>query len=451
MAQSTDLTTGSITKKLLAVATPIMGSQLVQMTYNLTDMFWLGQTKESTLMLAASGLGGMFMWLSMALMTFGRMGAEIGVSQSVGRGETTEAERYACAAVRIALYLGLLFGGALMAFTPMWIGLFGVREPEVHQAAVSYLRIAAIGIPLTYVSAAVTGVFNGAGNTRLTFICNAVGMVLNMILDPLMIIVWGWGIAGAAIATVIGQAAVCVLFMVCVRKHGQRPLPGFRFRGRMERTNAVQILRWAWPTALENGAFTLLAMSVTNMVAQYSASAITVQRIGSQIESLSWLIGGGFGTAVTAFVGQNFGARRFDRIRAGFRTSLTWLCCWQAFVTFVLFFFGGTLYKAFSGDVNIQMMGSTYLKILCSCVIFGAFEGVCAGSFRGMGQTLPASICSIGGNLVRPVLCWVLSRQMGLNGLWWGVAISAMLRGVTVAIWYMVAARQMPTRAPVEV
>ena len=442
MERKTDLTRGAITDKLLMVAVPIMGTQLMQMTYNLVDMYWLGHTQDATTALAASGMGGMFMWLSMALMMFGRMGAEIGVSQNLGRGDMDQAERYARSAIVISAMLGVIFGGTLLIFARPFITMMGLQEPKAYEAAVVYLRIAALGIPMTYVTAAVTGVFNGAGNSKLSFLCNAVGLVINMILDPIMINWFGWGVAGAALATIIGQGSVCALFLISIKRHKKRPLPNFRFRGKIGREISGQIIKWAWPISLESGLFTLLAMVVTRMVAEHSLEAVTVQRIGSQIESLSWLIGGGFGSAVTAFIGQNFGARQFGRIRSGFRISLTWLLIWQSLVTAVLFFFGGPLFSVFINDGTVQSMGAVYLKILSVCVVFGAFEGACSGAFRGMGQTLPPSVSSIASNLLRPVLCYFLAQRMGLNGLWWGISLSATLRGLWIGIWYALSARR---------
>jgi len=105
-----DLTQDPILKKILLVALPIMGTQLMQMTYNLTDMFWLGRMENSVTAVAASGLAGMFMWLGMSLLMIGRMGSEIGTSQNLGRGEIETARGYAQDAARMALVLGALYG-----------------------------------------------------------------------------------------------------------------------------------------------------------------------------------------------------------------------------------------------------------------------------------------------------------------------------------------------------
>jgi putative MATE family efflux protein len=322
-----DLTQGGILRKLLFVAFPIMGTQLMQMTYNLTDMFWLGRMENSVTAVAASGLAGMFMWLGMALLMIGRMGSEIGTSQNLGRGDVATARGYAQDSTRMALGLGAAYGVVLVVFAGPLISLLQVKEPAVFSGACAYLRIVGLGTALTFMSAAITGSFNGAGNSRLTFLANAIGLVVNMILDPLMILGWGWGVQGAAIATVIAQGVVLALFVWLAKRHPHRPFQQFNVFGPMDGQRVRQIVNWSLPVALESAAFTSLAMVVTGMVsAWYGETAVAVQRVGSQIESLSWLIGGGFASAVTAFVGQNYGARQWERIRRGYRISIP--SCW---------------------------------------------------------------------------------------------------------------------------
>jgi putative MATE family efflux protein len=441
-----DLTEGSILKKLLQVAVPIMGTQLMQMAYNLTDMFWLGRMQNSVMAVAASGLAGMFLWLGMAPMMIGRMGSEIGVSQNLGRGDQEAARGFAQDAARIALLLGTLYGLVLLSLAGPLVSLLQVREQDVFDNTCAYLRIVGLGIPLTYVSAAITGAFNGAGNSKLSFWANAVGLIANMVLDPLMIFVFDLGVAGAAEATVIAQGIVCVLFVVYAKRHPHRPFERFHLWGRMNRDNISQILRWSLPVALESGAFTALAMVVTSMVsASYGETAVAVQRVGSQIESLSWLIGGGFSSAVTSFIGQNYGAGKWTRIRRGYRIAVGSLLGWEVVVTLLLIFGGRFFFSLFLHEPpEILSMGATYLTILAGCQLFMVFEGACAGTFRGMGETLPPSLCSILSNLIRPLLCWLFAKFMGLNGLWMGITVSAALRGLFMLVWYALYERRIP-------
>lgn len=440
-----DLTQGGILRKLLLVAVPIMGTQLMQMVYNLTDMFWLGRVPDSVTAVAASGLAGMFLWFGAALMLMGRMGSEIGTAQSLGRGNADAARSYAENSGRIAIVLGILYGGILLGLSRPLVGLLQVENQVLLDSASAYLRIVAFGIPLINLSAAITGAFNGAGNSRLSFLANSVGLAVNMILDPLMIQGFGWGVRGAAIATVTAQGVVLLLFVCFAKRHPQRPFAHFSVFGRMDWSRVGDITRWSLPVAVESAAFTALAMVVTAMVsASYGENAVAVQRVGSQLESLSWLIGGGFSSAVTAFVGQNYGARKWQRIRQGYRISLMALLTWELLVTGILLLGGRFLFSLFLHEPEVLDMGATYLRILAASQLFMALEGACAGVFRGIGQTLPPSLCSIASNLLRPLLCWSFMRWMGLNGLWMGITVSAALRGASIFVWYTLHERRIP-------
>ncbi|NLW17450.1 MAG: MATE family efflux transporter, partial [Firmicutes bacterium] len=375
-------------------------------------------------------------------------------SQNSGRGDVTTARAYAENSARLGLVLGLIYGSVLLTMAGPLISLLQVTEPTVFASACAYLRIVALGIPLTYISAAITGSFNGAGNSRLSFLANATGLIVNMVLDPLFILVFGWGVQGAAIATLIAQGVVMSLFIYFAKRHSKRPFDDFRLFGAFDREKVRQILRWSLPVAVESAAFTMLAMTVTSMIsAWYGETAVAVQRVGSQIESLSWMIAGGFSSAVTAFVGQNFGARKWERIRRGYRISLAVLLVWEVFVILAIVLGGRFFFSLFLREPpEILDMGATYLRILAYSQIFMAFEAACSGTFRGLGQTLPPSISSISSNLIRPLLCWFFSQRIGfgLNGLWMGITVSAAVRGTLMLIWYTIYERRIPAEDGVE-
>ena len=166
---------------------------------------------------------------------------------------------------------------------------------------------------------------------------------------------------------------------------------------------------------------------------------------GGPLAYLSAAIGGGFSSAVSAFVGQNYGARQWARIRRGYRISLASLLMWEFLVMLVLAFGGRFLFSLFlSQPPELVRMGGDYLFILAGCQLFMALEGTCGGTFRGMGRTLPPSISSITSNLIRPFLCWALAQTMGLNGFWLGITLSASLRGLMMFIWYTLYQRKLP-------
>lgn len=440
--QQYDLTQGTILSKLLSMAAPIMAAQLVQMVYNLADMFWMGRVSSDAV--AATGMAGMYIWLSMAFLYIGRMGAEIGVSQNLGRQDAETAQRYARTGLFLSVVLGLLFALAMLLFTRLLIGVFRIQEAHVADMAIDYLRIAAIGIPFTFVSAALGGTFTGAGNSRLPFFLTTAGLVLNIILDPIFIFVLEGGVVGAALSTILGQAVVMVLFLVCIKKAPGRPFPVFVFFGRPERTKIMQVFRWSAPIGLESGLFTLLSMLVSRQVAQFGADAIAVQEVGVHLESLSWLVGGGFSSAITAFIGQNFGAGQWERIRRGAQLGFSAMLAWGLLVTGLLFFGGYALTGLFLPVPHLQRMGQTYLSILALCQLPMCLEGVAAGVFRGQGNTVPPSAVSISTNLIRVPLASLLSGLWGLRGIYWAITLTCAARGMILLALHLLSLRHMP-------
>ena len=445
-SNTADLTNGGILKKLLVVAVPIMGTQFVQMMYNLTDMFWLGQTENATMAVAASGMAGMFLWLSQAFIMVGRMGAEIGVAQNLGRGDRETAKCYAQNAFTLSIILGVLYGLIILFFADPILRLFSIQEAEVVSSAVAYMRLTGIGIPATFLSASLTGMLTGAGSSRRSFLANLIGLGINMALDPLFILGLNMGVEGAAIATIIGQWMVCIVFIYLSYHKKTRIFEKMKLWVRVNKAIAKDILKWSLPIVLESGLFTLLAMVVADVNATFGQGAIAVQKVGSQIESLSWLIGGGFGSAVTAFVGQNYGAGKWTRIRAGFKISMRIMLVWGIFVTVLLIFGGQSLmYPFLRQEPEVLKLGSQYLKILSTCQLCMCVEAVCSGAFRGMGKTMLPSLLSIVSNIARvPLVYYLVGRGMGLHGIWWGITATAILRGVAIFIWYLISQRRQP-------
>jgi putative MATE family efflux protein len=280
-----DLTKGGILKKIILVAAPIMGTQFLQMAYNLTDMFWLGRV--GSFAVAASGAAGMYMWLSMGFMIIGRMGAEIGVAQSLGKGDKNAAIDFLRNALFINLLLGVFCAAAFIIAAHPLVSFFPLEETYILDDAAAYLRIIGFGIIPMFITGVVTGAFNASGNSRTHFILNSVGLVCNVILDPFCILTLGMGIRGAAYATAFSQLLVCVLMLIAIKRFKDRPFEYFRFRFNPDKEKMAIILKWAVPIGLESLLFCFLSMLSQRIEARFGAAAFATGKIGGQIESLS--------------------------------------------------------------------------------------------------------------------------------------------------------------------
>jgi Na+-driven multidrug efflux pump len=191
-------------------------------------------------------------------------------------------------------------------------------------------------------------------------------------------------------------------------------------------------------------------MTTSRIETSFGADAVAVSKIGSQIESLSWLIGGGFGSALVVFIGQNYGAEKWERIRRGVAISALVMALWGVFVTLFLLVLGKTVFALFLPVPRLISLGRSYLFILAFAQLPMNMEAVGAGAFKGTGRTIPPSLASITTNAIKPVLAWALSRtSLGIYGVWIGLSITALIRGAWICLWYAGAERKRANKSPV--
>ncbi|MDR2102473.1 MAG: MATE family efflux transporter [Treponema sp.] len=418
-----------------------MGTQFMQMAYNFTDMFWLGRVGSDAV--AASGAAGMYMWLSFGFLLIGRMGAEIGVAQSLGRGDKRAAQEFSQNAMVVALVLGIGFGLVMILFKRELAGFFNFRELPVAENAAAYLSIVGCSIPITFISAVATGAYNASGNSRTPFLLHGVGLVINVVLDPLFILTFNGGVRGAAAATVISQLVSGGLLISALFFFKDRPFERYSFRIRTDKKKLLLILKWAVPIGLESILFCFLSMVTSRIEASFGANVVAASKVGSQIESFSWLIGGGFGSALIVFIGQNYGAGKWERIRRGVRISAAAMTVWGVLVSLFLYFGGAYLFVLFLPGPELLKLGIPYLRILAFCQLPMNLEAVGAGAFKGSGRTIPPSLVSIISNILKPLLAFILSRTaLGLYGIWVAVSATAVLRGVWICLWYILSGKK---------
>ena len=437
--EKNDLTNGKILHRLLSLAVPILGSQTLLMLYNLTDMFWLGRLGSKEV--AATGAVGLYLWMSVAFMLLCSVGASIGVSQAFGANDINKVKSYTHTSLFLCLVFGLLYTTIMLLFRYQLISFFNFKEKDVEKFAEDYLSIVSVTITLTYLSATMGAVFTALGNSRTPFLCNMVGTSVNMALDPVFIFLLRLGVLGAAYATIIGQIAAFTLFIVFIKISKKRPFEKIKLFTVPKWNDIVWIIKKTLPIGAESYLFTFCVMATTRREAFFGADAIALSRIGSQIESLTWLVGGAFGTALVSFIGQNYGAKKWNRISETFRTASFVMFLYGAFVTFVLAVFGKYLFGLFLPDPVLIERSILYLRIIAICQIPMCLEAVSSNSFRGLGITLPPAITNTVCNILRVPFAYILSMEIfgfGLAGIWISISIGACLRSIWSYIWYLI-------------
>ena len=428
-----NLTKGPILKTLTKLAVPIMASAFLGTLYNITDMAWIGLLGSRAV--AGVGVGGMFTWLSQGLAAMARMGGQVQVAQCVGRGDRERAHGFAQAAVQLSAFMGIAYAVLSLLFTRQMVGFFQLADAEAHAAAMSYTRIACGLIVFSFLTLTLTGIYTAQGDSKTPFLANLVGLVTNMILDPVLILGPGifprLGVAGAAIATVTAQAIVMSIMIlgIMVQKK-ENVLKGIKLFAKLPREYVSGICKIGIPTAIQGMAYCAISMVLTRMVSGYGAEAIATQRVGGQIESVSWNTADGFGAALNAFIAQNYGAGKNDRVRKGYKASLWTVGIWGVLISVIFICFPEPIAQIFFHEPKAIATAMGYLVIIGFSEAFMCVELTTVGALSGLGRTRLCSIISIAFTSARIPLAILLGGIMGLNGIWWALSSTSIVKGI---------------------
>ena len=441
-----NLTKGPILKTLTKLAIPIMASSFLGTLYNITDMAWIGLLGAKAV--AGVGVGGMFTWLSQGLVSLARMGGQVQVAQHIGRREQEEAHGYAQAAVQMAALLGILFAAVVLILLKPLIGFFKLEDAEALAAAFSYTKIACGLIVFSFLSLTLTGLYTAQGDSKTPFAANLVGLAVNMILDPVLILGPGpfprLGVTGAAIATVTAQFIVMsILVMRILVTKKENVLKGIQLFEKIPPKYVRGICKIGIPTALQGMAYCRISMVLTRMVSGFGAEAIATQRVGGQIESVSWNTADGFGAALNAFIGQNYGAGKMDRVKKGYRASLITVGVWGLFITLLFVCFPEQISGVFFHEPTAIATAVGYMIIIGYSEAFMSVELMTVGALSGLGKTHLCSVISITLTSARIPLAILLSgTALGLLGIWWALTATSVVKGIVfVMAFYWITAR----------
>ena len=423
-----------------------MASSFLGTLYNITDMAWIGLLGAKAV--AGVGVGGMFTWLSQGLVSLARMGGQVQVAQHIGRREQEEAHGYAQAAVQMSALLGILFAAVVLILLKPLIGFFKLEDAEALAAAFSYTKIACGLIVFSFLSLTLTGLYTAQGDSKTPFAANLVGLAVNMILDPVLILGPGpfprLGVTGAAIATVTAQFIVMsILVMRIFVTKKENVLKGIQLFEKIPPKYVRGICKIGIPTALQGMAYCMISMVLTRMVSGFGAEAIATQRVGGQIESVSWNTADGFGAALNAFIGQNYGAGKMDRVKKGYRASLITVGVWGLFITLLFVCFPEQISGVFFHEPTAIATAVGYMIIIGYSEAFMSVELMTVGALSGLGKTHLCSVISITLTSARIPLAILLSgTALGLLGIWWALTATSVVKGIVfVMAFYWITAR----------
>lgn len=426
--ETKDLTQGPIGKQIIFLALPIIGTSFIQIAYSFTDMAWIGRLGSKEL--AAVSVVAVLIWFANSVGLLVKTGAEVCVAQGVGAKDRDKARSYAAHNSTLALYLALGLNIVFQVFGSWIIGLYEL-PPDVSAMALKYFRIVFLGLPFLFLSFVYSGIYTAVGRSNVSFWINSIGLIVNILLDPLFIFVFDWGIEGAAWATNCAEVLVVGLFYYKI-KVKDKLLDGWALMSKLKREETQTIVRLGLPIVLLNCIFALITL-IMGTFASKTGGHIGVATInaGGQLEAISWNTSQGFGTALTAFVAQNYAAKDYQRIFSAYHICILITSAFGILASLFYFFYGTELFALIVPEKEAYIEGGIYLRIAAYSQIFMMLEITSKGIFYGVGRTTLPAIISIIGNLLRiPLVFLLIFFGLGLSGVWWAISISSILKGI---------------------
>lgn len=428
---------GSMGKAILALAVPVVINSFLQTMYNLTDTYWLGQLGTNEL--AAINLVSP---LQQIVVNFGSgltVAGAVLIAQLIGASKKEEAASMASQIFVCAMIFSIICAGVIAIFTPTVVNWLGADEPTAKVANV-YLRIVILDMPFLYMVNIFAAIRQAQGDTVSPMFLNLTGILLNVILDPLLMIVIHWGAAGAALATVIAKAVPAMISLVILKRDttGVRiRLKGFRF----EKSKMKSILTVGLPTAIGGSTMQLGFLLMSRNVYVYGTGAMAAYGIGNKVNGLITLPSNGIGSAVATIVGQNIGANQIDRAEKGYKIARR--------VSVIFLFVGGLILSRpflseaivglFSTDEEVIAMAADFLSIMALwCFTNGVYNST-SGLFQESGHTeVTMAVDATRLWVFRFATLYVCENwlHMGVRSIWYSVVVSNALSSVILYVVY---------------
>ena len=383
------MTEGTIWKKILIFAVPLIIGNLLQQMYSTIDSIIVGHYVGKSA-LAAVGSSTSIISLLIAFSQGASVGAGVVISQYMGARDkkSVHSAVHTAAAVAVLLGLALTAAGVLMSGQL----LVWMQTPDdVISDSTLYLRIYSAGLVFNVVYNMATGIMNAAGNSRRPLIYLGAASVTNIVLDMLFIAVGGMGVDGAAIATDVSQAVSCVLAMLYLF----RVDADYRISPKDMHINGhmlSKIIKIGLPTGIQS-----MVISLSNVIIQSSVNSFgSTQMAGfgayMKVDGFNILPVLSISMAVTTFVGQNYGAGRIDRVKKGAAVTVVMGLIYTALTGILLLTFSEPIMRLFTDDADIVAAGELAMKYFCPYYMLLSILNVLAGTVRGTGKSVPPMV-----------------------------------------------------------
>ena len=428
---------GNLTKALLVLALPIVANSFLQTMYNLTDTYWLGKLGKDNqaAITLITPVQNIIVNFGTGIVTAG----SVLIAQYLGAKRDKEARTMASHVLMCSLIFSIVMAAIVFITTPNIVRYMGAEETVLTYSTI-YMRIIIIDMPLLFLINVFTSVNQSEGNTIRPLLLNILGISLNMILDPLFMLVFDWGITGAGLATLLSKVPCGIIALASLfnkKNYIYVSLKKFKFQGNM----LSSIIKVGLPTAIGGSTMQFGFLLMSKNVAKYGTAALAAYGIGNKINGLISLPSNAMGSATATIVGLNIGADNYNRATKAYRLSRN--------ISVVFLLVGGIILSAdpvsksivsvFSNESDVIDNAANYLSLMALLCFTNGVQNSTQGLFNGSGHTMVTMI-------IDATRIWVFRfatlyvcediLHLGLYSIWWSVVVSNALSPLILYILY---------------
>ena len=424
-----------VPKAVFKNALPAMAAMLMVLVYNLADTFFIGQTHDA-LQVAAVSLATPVFLIFMAVGTVFGMGGTSVISRALGEGRKDYAKKVCSFCMWGCVIVGVVMAALFLIFMEQILSLIGASS-DTWDLAKTYLMIVVCSGPFVLISNCYANVIRTEGESGRACMGQLLGNLLNVVLDPIMILGFGWNIAGAAIATVIGNvfgAGYYISYFLRGKSSLSVRLKDFTLREKV----CSSVLAIGVPAALGSMLMSVSQIIINSQMAEYGDMAIAGMGVAMKVVTITGMVCMGLGQGVQPLLGYCVGAKLWKRFKDVFKFSIIFSLILGVVLTVICYLFTNQIVSAFLTDVTAFDYAVQFAKILLTTsFMFGVFY-VLTNALQAMGAATASLVINLSrqGIIFIPAL-FILKAVLGLTGLVWAQPVADILSILLAAVLYV--------------
>ncbi len=407
-----------IPKAVAALAVPSVLSSIVNVVYNMADTYFVSLMKDTNATAAVSLTMPVFLFFVAFGNIFG-VGGSAYISRSMGEGNHHKVKKISSFSIFSSIASGVLLLALILIFINPMIKLLGATNAAVTEYSYGYLKYIALGGPAIVVSITAGNLLRGEGAAKESMTGMMLGTVINIILDPVMILVLKMGVGGAAIATVIGNIASVVYYALYLMR-GKSILSCNPARFSAGEGIAKNVILVGIPAAINNLLMSFSNIIMNNLMKGYGEAAVASLGIAMKVNMLIVFLQMGIGIGVQPLIGYSFGARNMKRLKQTMKFTMACTLTVGITLTVIYYIFTTQIINIFNGE-NDPLVTEYGVKILRGLMIAAPFIGIMFTfnfAFQGMGKSFPSLVLSLGRQgLIFLPLALIMDKLFAFNGI----------------------------------